>query len=422
MGPGSVRRSRAHLAGNDMPRMKWQTGHLLVAGLATGLGPLWDCSTTRRSERPFQAPDPEESSTNARPLHQPRLIVKGPGALVNRTIGHLRAISPLVREAQRGVEGGVCRNERPNHGRETSQHPGDPVHFLLHDPSAVPAPGPAPFAVVRATSSRDSHGVDAVDTLLLKLLVTPALVGAASLAGRRWGPAVSGWIVGLPLTSGPVALFLALDHGASFAAAAAWGTLAATLSQAAFGVAYARSAGRGGWPWAFVAGCLGFAASTITLRQLAIPLVPLFLVVVVLLGVALLLMPEDSMPQPSAALEPPPWDIPARMVVTTGLVLLLTAAAPLLGPHLTGLITPFPLYAAILAIFAHQLQGPVPAIRVLRGLLLGLFAFAGFFLVLAALIERTGNAIAFVAAATVALLFQAGSLRALRRAAPKPAP
>jgi hypothetical protein len=26
--------------------------------------------------------------------------------------------------------------------------------------------------------------------LALKLLVTPALIGAASLAGRRWGPAV----------------------------------------------------------------------------------------------------------------------------------------------------------------------------------------------------------------------------------------
>jgi len=33
--------------------------------------------------------------------------------------------------------------------------------------------------------------------LLLKLVLTPALIAAASLAGRRWGHAVSGWLVGL---------------------------------------------------------------------------------------------------------------------------------------------------------------------------------------------------------------------------------
>ncbi|HLI06681.1 MAG TPA: hypothetical protein VKV40_08945 [Ktedonobacteraceae bacterium] len=33
---------------------------------------------------------------------------------------------------------------------------------------------------------------------VFKLLLTPLLIGLVSLAGRRWGPAVSGWIVGLP--------------------------------------------------------------------------------------------------------------------------------------------------------------------------------------------------------------------------------
>ena len=48
-----------------------------------------------------------------------------------------------------------------------------------------------------------------MDTLVLKLVLTPTLIGTASLAGRRWGPAVSGWLVGFPFTSAPVALFLA---------------------------------------------------------------------------------------------------------------------------------------------------------------------------------------------------------------------
>ena len=33
--------------------------------------------------------------------------------------------------------------------------------------------------------------------LAVKLLVTPAVVVAASLVGRRWGAAIGGWLVGL---------------------------------------------------------------------------------------------------------------------------------------------------------------------------------------------------------------------------------
>ena len=59
-----------------------------------------------------------------------------------------------------------------------------------------------------------------------------------------------------------------------------------------------------------------------------------------------------------------------------------------------------------------------PLIRVLRGLLLGLFAFAGFFLVLALSIEPAGIARAFAAAIAAALILQGGALWALRRESP----
>ena len=61
--------------------------------------------------------------------------------------------------------------------------------------------------------------------LLLKLILTPLLLGGVTLAGRKFGPTVSGWLVGLPLTSGPVSFFLALEQGTKFAAHAAQGTL-----------------------------------------------------------------------------------------------------------------------------------------------------------------------------------------------------
>jgi hypothetical protein len=62
----------------------------------------------------------------------------------------------------------------------------------------------------------------------VKIAVTPLLIGGASLAGRRFGHRIGGWLVALPLTSGPVTFFLATDHGPC----AAWKVIAA--GQAAY--------------------------------------------------------------------------------------------------------------------------------------------------------------------------------------------
>src|SRR5438552_17009317 len=104
----------------------------------------------------------------------------------------------------------------------------------------------------------------------------------------------------------------------------------------------------------------------------------------------------------------------ARVFVATALVVVLTSAAPVLGPRLVGLLAPFPLYGTVLAVFAQRLQGPGPAVGVLRGLLLGLFAFAWFFVVLALLLPN-GIAFAFGSAIVAALAVQGASLLAGRR-------
>jgi hypothetical protein len=257
-----------------------------------------------------------------------------------------------------------------------------------------------------------------MESLALKLFLTPILVGTASLAGRRWGPAVSGWLVGLPLTSGPIVFFLVLTHGTPFATAVAVATLAGAISQAVFCLVYAWLAVRWGWPRALVASCLGFAAATAVLQYLTLSTKPLFLLVALALTLALCLMPGVADAVSIRVGPPPAWDIPTRMVVATAFVLLLTGSAAALGPQLTGLLAPFPLYGAILAVFAHHVHGAVSAVRVLRGLLLGLFAFASFFLVLAELLDQGNLVVAFGAASAVALILQAGTLWRLRRLSP----
>jgi hypothetical protein len=255
--------------------------------------------------------------------------------------------------------------------------------------------------------------VNAAGALALKLVLTPVLVGAASLAGRRWGAAVSGWLIGIPFTSGPIAFFLALSPGGRFAEDAAAGIMAGAVSQAAFCLGYAWAAQRWSWPGAMAGATLAFAVSTLVLSQVGLAAPAFFVVIIVVIVVAMFLMPFA----PARAIgrvDYPRWDLPARMVVATAFVFALTAAAPLLGARLAGLLAPFPLYASVLAAFGQHVQGRDAAVGVLRGLLLGLFAFASFFLTVALLLS-SGVAVAFVSAILVALAVQAATLLGGRR-------
>jgi len=251
--------------------------------------------------------------------------------------------------------------------------------------------------------------------LLLKLLLTPLLITLASLAGRRWGPAVGGWLVGLPLTSAPVAVILTAEHGADFAATAALGILGGVASQAVFAVAYARSAHRVGVVGASAAAIAGFAACTAVLSRAPLPLAGMLGVSLGALLLGLPLFARGSGGErrtASTAMRLPAWDLPARVVVATGFVALVTGIAGAAGPRLAGLITPFPIYAAVLTVFAHRALGPRAAAATLRGLVLGLFAFVSFFAVLAATLPRIGWT-AFLAAAAATGLVQAASLHSV---------
>jgi hypothetical protein len=193
---------------------------------------------------------------------------------------------------------------------------------------------------------------------------------------------------------------------------AALAVLLGTISQAASAVAYARVAGRTGWPVATAASCASFALTTVGFQRVSLPALPAFALVTASLILATILMPES---RPASDRAPSsPWDLPLRIVVATGLVLLLTGIAPAIGGHLTGLLSPFPIYAGVLAIFAHRQSGGRAATNVLRGLLLGLFSFAAFFLLLAIGLSRFGIGLTFLIATGTALVIQGLTLWAIR--------
>jgi hypothetical protein len=252
-----------------------------------------------------------------------------------------------------------------------------------------------------------------VQNVAVKVVVTPLLIGGASLAGRRWGHRAGGWLVGLPLTSGPVAFFLATDHGTGFAGQAAIGMLAGTISQVAFALAYHATARRG-QVVPFVAGATAFAVSTVGLSYLHWPALPTFALVAVALVAGYALTRPDRRPVETTVpvTTPPRWDIPVRMAVATSVVLAVTALAPIIGAHLAGLLSPFPVFGAVLAVFTHHTHGPAAATAVLDGLITGLAAPAVFFLALALALPPLGL-IAFTIAALAALLTQAATMFAI---------
>lgn len=248
---------------------------------------------------------------------------------------------------------------------------------------------------------------------VFKLLLAPLLIFLVSLAGRRWGPGISGWLVGLPLTSAPVSLFLTLEQGRAFAAVAAQGTMLGQVAMACFCLAYSWFAFRLNWFYSMLSGWGVFFIVVALLERVALPLLAAFIAVEVSLMLLLQLFPRVR--TLVAAPNPPQWETLLRMLVATTFVLLLTAIAGLLGPRWSGLLTPFPLYASILAVFTHAFQGKAAAARFLRGVVSGSFAFAVFFLIVAALLEQWGIAATFSFALAATLLVHGCSLFLVRR-------
>jgi len=248
---------------------------------------------------------------------------------------------------------------------------------------------------------------------MFKLIASPLLILAATYAGRRWGPAVSGWLVAFPFISGPIAYFLILEHGAGFGLVSVGGMLSGVVSDLAFLVTYSVAARRGLRPLSSLGVSLGaFFLVTALWTAADWPVAARAGMGLVALLVAAQVVPAKAVNERHE--QGSPWDLPGRMAVAAAMVLALTEAAPWLGPGLTGLLSPFPVFASILAVASHASEGAAPAVQLLHGVVMGLFSFWGFFVGLCLALPRCGTAWGFVLATGAALGVQAITVRALR--------
>jgi hypothetical protein len=261
----------------------------------------------------------------------------------------------------------------------------------------------------------------AVTLLAAKILLSPLCVVAVSLAGRRWGVAVAGVLGGLPVVAGPILLVETLLHGDGFGTDAAAGTLLGLAALTAFVVVYGRVAAAAGPVPCVLCGWAAFLLGVAILSPVQPPPALSLVLVVACFALGLRLLPPAPSPLPAPA-APPWWDLPARALAALGLVLALTAVSGALGPHLSGLLAPFPIITSVLAVFTHTHGGFAQVDVLLRNFLFGFYGFAAFCFTLAVTLPALATAAAFGLAVTAALTVQATTFLLRSRLQPAPRP
>jgi hypothetical protein len=227
--------------------------------------------------------------------------------------------------------------------------------------------------------------------LLLRFLLAPMLVAGASLATRRWGDRVGGWLAAFPFVAGPLLLVMTLEHGLEFGAMSALSALSGITALAVFAVCYAHLARAFHWAVALPIGWVLYLLSAALMHPMQSGIVARLAGALISLWLARQFLPHaEHLETATTARRIPAWDLAARMGSAALLVGSVATLSKLLGPTWSGLLTPFPIATTILVGFAHAQGGPPAVSRMLDGFLPALAGLAFFFASLSACLVRFG--------------------------------
>lgn len=243
---------------------------------------------------------------------------------------------------------------------------------------------------------------------LLKLTVTPLLVGLMSLAVRRWGPTSASILMGLPWMTGPMLFILGLDRGPEWVARTCIGVELGVVALATFVSGYAFAARRHGWLVAQVTGTVAFFVVGLPISRLDVTSAPAAVVasLALFINYRLIKVPADA----RAPGQLPWWDIPARMLATAFLVVVIALTADELGPVLSGIVSTFPVIMTVIGTFTHARWGGGAATVLLRAILVSMLSFVLFFVVVAETVVALGLAQAYLWATLTSLVTSAAIL------------
>lgn len=252
--------------------------------------------------------------------------------------------------------------------------------------------------------------MSAPDTLLLKILLVPALIASVTLVGRRYGQRVGGWLGSFPIVAGPILFILSFENGADFGAAAAYSAFIAIVPAMIFYVVYARLALRAGWWIAAVLGIVIWCLVAGLLWRLDLSMIFAFMAVVAALWWSGRAMPDlsvdvrgDVRGDGRVAVSPHRLELPARMAMGALVTLITSELGKQGGASIGGFASLFPSIGLVVAAFNHARSGPAAAIFFLKGMTHGMWSVGTFCVTLTLTLPKLGLAAGFGLAVLVAV-------------------
>jgi hypothetical protein len=207
----------------------------------------------------------------------------------------------------------------------------------------------------------------------IKMSITALFVSVATIAAEKLGAAVGALVATLPVSAGPVYVFLALDHDAAFISASALASLALNAATAIYVTVYVLLAQRRGiWISVPLALAAWFAAALLfgPIHWAAWEALVLNLIIFVLCFIV---------ERYSHVRMPPTKRTWYDFMIRAGMVALLVGAVLMLsfriGPAGSGILAVFPvIYTSIMVILHRRVGGPATA-AVLANAIPGLAGF-----------------------------------------------
>ncbi len=177
---------------------------------------------------------------------------------------------------------------------------------------------------------------------------------AVSWAARRWGPGIGGLLAGLPLTSGPISIYLCAEQGPHFAASAAANSILSLTPVALFSVVYTRLSGHRQVVSCALGSFGAFLLSLYFLQKSGFSFWPSWITGFLAISLGLMLTPNKA--PAKFQIHYPRWDLPARVFSATAMVLTVTLSASVLGSQWSGLLSPIPVLAWPLCVFLFTIN------------------------------------------------------------------
>jgi hypothetical protein len=230
-------------------------------------------------------------------------------------------------------------------------------------------------------------------TLLVKMAVTAAFLLTATVIAERAGPLIGGLVATLPISAGPVYVFLALDHDSAFIAQSALGSLVTNALNVALAVAYTLLAQKRTLPVSLAGASAVWIVMSLVIGTVSwtLPLAVAFNTVIIAVSLWIV--------HPLRHVRVPPFrarwhELVLRAAMVAILVGVVVTLSFTIGPTLSGNLAVFPIVLTSIMIILHRRIGGPATAAIMANAVVGLGGFGIAVSVLYLTAEHLGSPLA----------------------------